>query len=68
MGKGRYFAWLLRIWQSGEQEAVWRASLEDPHTGERIGFANLPGLWAYVKQRITVAKAKHQPDQEGDES
>ena len=40
-----YRAYLLRLWQvrSGGQ-LVWRASLEDVHSGERHGFATLVDL------------------------
>jgi hypothetical protein len=44
----RYLSYLLRLWQaSSGGELVWRASLEDPHTGERRGFACLAELIAY---------------------
>lgn len=49
----RYFAYLLRCWQSNEEERlVWRASLEDPHTGERIGFATLDAAVAFLRERL----------------
>ena len=56
-GKHRdYVSYLLRMWQdSGDggafliQEAPWRASLQSPHTGERIGFADLEKLFAYLR-------------------
>jgi hypothetical protein len=45
-----YVAYLLRLWQVCEgQNAVWRASLEDPHTGERRGFATLQELFTYLE-------------------
>ena len=31
-------------------EARWRASLEDPHTGEQRAFATLALLMAYLEQ------------------
>jgi len=45
----RYLAYLVRLWQvmSGGQ-LVWRASLEDPRTGEQRGFANLEQLIAFL--------------------
>ncbi len=48
----RYLSYLLRLWQasSGGGELVWRASLEDPHTGERRGFAGLAELLAYLEE------------------
>jgi hypothetical protein len=45
----RYQAYLLRLWQASEGEAVmWRALLEDPRTGERRGFADLDSLFAFL--------------------
>ena len=34
-----YRAYLLRMWRTPEGD--WRASLENPHTGERRAFATL---------------------------
>jgi len=49
----RYVAYLVRLWRVGEGErALYRASLEDPHTGDVRAFASLEGLVAYLKARI----------------
>jgi hypothetical protein len=40
-----YVSCLLRLWRESAQKAVWRASLEDPHTGERLGFASVDELF-----------------------
>ena len=51
--KGHYLAYLLRIWQVDEAgKLVWRASLENPHTGERQGFLNLDTLIAFLWEQI----------------
>ena len=39
-----YLSYLLRLWREGDV-APWRASLEDPHTGERRNFARLQDLF-----------------------
>ncbi len=48
-----YLAYLLRLWRvndNGEsQQAVWRASVENPHTGERRGFASLDALLSFLR-------------------
>ena len=45
----RYQAYLLRLWLTGDDDAaVWRASLEDPRTGERRGFADVNSLLAFL--------------------
>lgn len=42
-------SYLLRLWRTeGSGGSDWRASLEVPETGERIGFANLEELVAYL--------------------
>jgi len=50
---GLYLAFLLRIWQIKDAEQlIWRASLEDPHTGERQGFATYEALIDFLRERI----------------
>ena len=51
--QGRYLSYLLRLWEteSGGQ-GIWRASLEDPRTGERKGFASLTDLFTFLEQEI----------------
>lgn len=65
-----YLSYLLRLWRvSGEEKAVWRASLESPHTGERRGFANLEDLFAFLEQELGhVARGQAAPnaDEKGD--
>jgi hypothetical protein len=48
-----YLSYLLRLWRVGKEEAVWRASLESPHTGERIGFASLDELFAFLREQTS---------------
>lgn len=51
-----YRAYLLRLWQT---KSGWRASLEHPHTGERLGFANLEQLFAFLKEKaVSHSEAK----------
>jgi hypothetical protein len=38
----RYLSFLLRLWSIKQDGCeIWRASLEDPRTGEQRGFASL---------------------------
>jgi len=47
-----YLAYLLRLWQVNDDgKPVWRASLESPRTGERLGFANLDLLFAFLEEK-----------------
>jgi hypothetical protein len=63
--KGRYLAYLLRIWQVNDAgKLIWRASLEDPHTGERKGFASLEALLAFLWEQIRNGKREAGLDQD----
>jgi hypothetical protein len=48
-----YLAYMLRLWQSAssDDEPGWRASVENPHTGERHGFANLEQLVEFLREK-----------------
>jgi hypothetical protein len=56
MGAGEvrdYIAYLLRLWrETSGGSSRWRASLQDPHSGERIGFASLEELFGYLRREI----------------
>ena len=43
------YAYLLHLWQCAGQ---WRASLETPKTGKRLGFASLEQLFAYLMDSV----------------
>lgn len=50
---GSYQAYMLRMWsveRSGQ--AVWRASLEDPFSGEILGFPNIDALIDYLRELV----------------
>jgi hypothetical protein len=45
-----YLAYMLRLWQiKNDGEAIWRSSLESPHTGERLSFAGLEELFDFLR-------------------
>ncbi len=51
MAMRRYESFLLRVWESDQAgELIWRASLESTDTGERRGFTDLDGLFAYLEK------------------
>ena len=53
-----YIAYLVRLWQVDDVTSpVWRASIEDPHSGERRGFASLDDLWLFLKQQMDHTKS-----------
>jgi hypothetical protein len=46
---------LLRLWRSDNSgSSDWHASLEIPGNGERIGFASLEELFAYLLDLTTI--------------
>jgi len=59
----RYIAYMLRLWQAGNPPArlVWRASLEDPHSGERLAFRDQEALFAFLRDLLAGSpdKATH---------
>lgn len=54
-----YRVYMLRFWLEGNQSAdpapAWRFSLEDPHTGDRFGFADCEDLYAFLDREISRA-------------
>jgi hypothetical protein len=46
----KYHSYLLRLWQAGPADnPSWRASLEDPHTHQLIGFDSIDALYDHLK-------------------
>jgi hypothetical protein len=60
----RYLSYLLRLWQESSGDLpqgnaprgppLWRASLERPQNGERLGFASLVDLFAFLESETRV--------------
>lgn len=57
--KKNYLSYLLRMWQDGDSKgtdspegAFWRASLQDPLSGNRLVFISLEELFSYLR-RVT---------------
>lgn len=58
----RYYSFMLRLWNSGsEVRPVWRASLESPHTGERLTFATLKRLFDFLEDQCDQAGSPDVP-------
>jgi hypothetical protein len=54
----RYISYLLRLWQEGGGErTLWRASLESPQGGDRLGFASLEDLVAFLENETGASSA-----------
>ena len=53
--KPTYHAYLIRLWVAHEQgQQVWRASLENPHSGERLTFTSLQRLYDFLQDQTTA--------------
>ena len=51
-----YHSYLLRLWrETGSASTRWRASLQDPVSGHRVGFAHLDELVAFLRERTGLA-------------
>jgi hypothetical protein len=46
-----YLAYMLRFWRE-EAGAPWRATVEDPHTGEKRSFAAPEQLWVFLQEKL----------------
>jgi hypothetical protein len=64
--KRRYLAYLLRLWQeSGGELPQWRASLESSQSGDRLGFASLTELSAFLEAKTSSsAEALDRPHED----
>ena len=52
----RYQAYILRLWQerssAPHQDSVWRFSLEDTFTRQRLGFADLEKMLSFLQTQV----------------
>jgi len=48
----KYRVYMLRLWKVETPDQSWRASLEDPRTSERIGFATMEQLFAFLMEQV----------------
>ena len=54
-----YLSYLLRLWQEPvTRPAAWRASLQNPQTGELLGFADTAQLFAFLEQQLAAATTR----------
>ena len=64
-----YISFLLRLWrENGEDGMIWRVSLENSKTGERMGFANLDLLFNYLnRQTQSSYRGSGAPNDDGNQ-
>jgi hypothetical protein len=46
-----YLSYVLRIWCEGKHGSRWLSSLQNPITGERIGFADMDELFEFLRKK-----------------
>jgi hypothetical protein len=69
----QYLSYMLRLWQASTGDPphdppLWRASLESPQTGGRLGFASLGDLLDFLEEEIGSTPSGSQDQaQEGSE-
>ena len=57
-----YLSYLLRLWPEKSQDIpIWRASLEQPGSEERLGFEDLESLFLYLQQKVAQAEKDADP-------
>lgn len=58
-----YHAMMLRLWRD-EHADQWRASIQDPHTGEKRRFTSIEQFCAYLHRKLAPPDDK--PSQTAD--
>ncbi|MEJ2746864.1 MAG: hypothetical protein P8183_02945 [Anaerolineae bacterium] len=61
-----YRSYILVCWREQNEEATWRFRLEDPHSGQRHGFANLSELIAFLQAKLSEPNNKSSGCQEAE--
>jgi hypothetical protein len=56
-----YQAFLLRLWRE-DNFSGWRVLLEDPHTGQSVGFASMKQLYDFLEKKTS---GKHETSETG---
>jgi hypothetical protein len=51
-----YHAYLLRLWRE-EEGMPWRATLQNPHTGEQEGFASVEQLIHFIRSKTEAEES-----------
>lgn len=62
----RHRSYLLTFWEERGRDpdapVVWRFSLEDPHTGQRRGFADPEALMAALQREMSGTDSRQSHD------
>ena len=61
-----YHAMMLRLWRD-DHAKQWRASIQDPHTGEKRRFANIEQFCAYLHSKLSLSGVQREEARQEDE-
>jgi hypothetical protein len=54
-----YLSFVLRLWHQGIPGGRWLSSLQNPITGERIGFASIDELFEFIRDKTRQGETLH---------
>jgi len=54
-----YLSYVLRFWCEGKHRDRWLSSLQNPITGERIGFACMDELFEFLRDKTRQGEIFH---------
>jgi len=61
-----YASYLLRLWRREEDgQLVWRASLESTGDGQRLNFASLEALIAFLETQFSPRRVERKGEEQG---
>jgi hypothetical protein len=54
-----YLSYMLRLWRAGIEQPAWRASLENPHTGELKSFTDIESVFSFLRQQVGASPDRY---------
>ncbi len=61
-----YLSYILRLWREVKPGSNWLSSLQNPITGERMGFADMDELFEFLRKKTSQGDIS-QPDKDTEE-
>jgi len=59
----QYLAYMVRLWAvHRNSDVLWRASVENAHTGERLAFEDMESLCRYMNAKVAEVSAAPQSE------
>ncbi len=66
--KFTYRSYLLRLWRRGDAPIAWLVSLENPQSGERLGFPNFQAMLEYLQAELEDSNLEESTPEEIEET